>query len=87
MDNRADYYIRAVMPLKDYRLFMEMESGSSSGVNGNCLERIIRLPGTALFSGSEIRWGGCTSTAGRRSGVFWLSPWPPNTGAGRSEGA
>ncbi len=28
MDSSSDCYIRAVMPLKDYRLFMDMDSGS-----------------------------------------------------------
>jgi len=33
MSNRAEYYIRAVLPLKDHRLFMEMESGSTVTVD------------------------------------------------------
>lgn len=65
MENRGDYYIRAVMPLKDYRLFMEMESGSTVTVDLSCKLGTIKyglLEDEALFrdvktDGDYVSWG------------------------------
>jgi hypothetical protein len=65
MENRSDCYIRSVMPLKDYRLFMEMESGSTVTVDlsGKLLTvKYGLLKDEALFfdvttDGDYVSWG------------------------------
>ncbi len=65
MDTRTDYYIKAVMPLKDYRLFMEMESGSTVTVDLSVKLGTIEyglLENEALFNdvrtdGDYVIWG------------------------------
>lgn len=65
MDGREDIYIRAVMPLKDHRLFMEMESGSTVTVDLSQKLRTVKyapLGDEALFAdvatdGDYVVWG------------------------------
>jgi hypothetical protein len=65
MANRADIYIKSVMPLKDYRLFMEMESGSIVAVDLSVQLGTIKyglLENEALFNdvktdGDYVIWG------------------------------
>lgn len=59
-------YIRAVLPLKDYRLFMEMEGGSTATVDLSGKLRTAKyaeLAETAFFrtaetDGDYVIWGG-----------------------------
>lgn len=65
MGNYVDIYIRAVMPLKNYRLFMEMESGSTVTVDLSVKLGTIKyglLENKALFNdvrtnGDYVIWG------------------------------
>lgn len=58
-------YIKAVLPLKDYRLFMEMESGSSVMVDLSCKLDTVkygelqdqRLFQKARTDGDYVYWG------------------------------
>ena len=66
MEKDGKGYIRAVIPLKDYRLFMELESGSSVIVDlSTKLKTIKYLPlsdtnmfETAETDGDYVMWGG-----------------------------
>ena len=66
MDNHSNCYIRLVAPLKDYRLFMEMESGSTVTVDLSAKLHTIKyglLENEALFfnvatDGDYVMWGG-----------------------------
>lgn len=59
-------YIRSVMPMKDYRLFMEMESGSSVTVNLSGKLKTMKYAelideaffNTAMTDGDYVVWGG-----------------------------
>ena len=59
-------YIKAVLPLKDYRLFMEMEGGSTVTVDLSvklCTAKCAELADEALFltaetDGDYVIWGG-----------------------------
>lgn len=59
-------YIKAVLPMKDYRLFMEMESGSSVTVDLSGKLKTIKYASladeyffrTATTDGSYVIWGG-----------------------------
>lgn len=58
-------YIKAVLPLKDYRLFMEMEGGSTVTVDLSgklCTAKYAELADEALFltaetDGDYVIWG------------------------------
>ncbi|MEL7610395.1 MAG: hypothetical protein AAGU74_12960 [Bacillota bacterium] len=66
MDDHSDGYIRAVMPLKDYRLFMQMESGSSVTVDLSVKLHAMKYAElvdeaffrTAETDGDYVIWGG-----------------------------
>lgn len=66
MENRSNSYVRAVMPLKGYRLFMEMESGSTVTVDLSGKLRTVKyglLADEVLFfdvatDGDYVSWGG-----------------------------
>lgn len=59
-------YIRSVLPMKDYRLFMEMESGSSVTVDFSGKLKTIKYAQladesffkTARTDGDYVVWGG-----------------------------
>lgn len=59
-------YIKSVMPMKDYRLFMEMESGSSVTVNFSGKLKTMKYAeladeaffNTARTDGDYVAWGG-----------------------------
>lgn len=59
-------YIKSVLPMKDYRLFMEMESGSSVTVNFSGKLKTIKYAeltdelffNTASTDGDYVVWGG-----------------------------
>ncbi len=65
MEDRSDSYIRAVTPLEGYRLFMEMESGSTVTVDLSGQLYTVKyrlLEDSALFSdvktdGDYVIWG------------------------------
>lgn len=65
MEDRGNCYIRAVMPLKGHRLFMEMESGSTVTVDLSSQLRTIKyglLEDMELFNnvrtdGDYVIWG------------------------------
>lgn len=65
MTGHSDSYIRSVTPLKDYRLFMVMESGSTVTVDLSKKLNTVKyrlLEDTALFSdvrtdGDYVVWG------------------------------
>lgn len=58
-------YIKTVVPMKDYRLFMEMESGSNVTVDLSCKLKTIKYAEladmdffkTAKTDGNYIIWG------------------------------
>ncbi|MDX9871063.1 MAG: DUF2442 domain-containing protein [Clostridia bacterium] len=66
MTGHSDSYIRSVTPLKGYRLFMEMESGSTATVDLSgklCTAKYAELADEALFNtaatdGNYVVWGG-----------------------------
>jgi len=59
-------YIKTVVPMKDHRLFMEMESGSSVTVDLSCKLNTIKYAEltdmdffkTAKTDGDYVVWGG-----------------------------
>ncbi|MEA4946984.1 MAG: DUF2442 domain-containing protein [Oscillospiraceae bacterium] len=59
-------FIKTVVPMKDYRLFMEMESGSSVTVDLSCKLNTIKYAAladeeffnTVRTDGDYVVWGG-----------------------------
>jgi hypothetical protein len=59
-------YIKTVLPMKDYRLFMEMESGSTVTVDLSCKLHTMKYAEladevffkTATTDGDYVIWGG-----------------------------
>lgn len=59
-------YIKAVLPMKDYRLFMEMEGGSTVTVDLSCKLQTMKYAEladetffrTAETDGDYVLWGG-----------------------------
>jgi len=59
-------YIKTVLPMKDYRLFIEMESGSTATVDLSCKLNTMKYAEladeaffkTAVTNGDYVIWGG-----------------------------